>query len=174
MKSKVMFYCLLALSILTLNGCKKNNDDFVDKYVGSYTVKIKPNFNLNYPGYGSYNLSSDIDIETNCVITNKDNNVTIKIEGVNGVIGDITIKAYTDGFSLRLYDSSYDGYIKFSENNNVDCDITLKSTSVSVPYNGTMSWDSSISGTCNADIFGLGLNTQCETSGKISFVANKK
>lgn len=174
MKLKVVFYCLLALSILTLNGCKKNNDDFVDKYVGEYDVKITPVFNLVYPGYNSYTLTTDSAIETNCAITNNDNNVTVKIAGVNGVIDDIVITGFCDGYSMRLYDCSYDGYIRFSLDNNVDCDLTLKNVSVSSPYNGTMSWDMSVSGICNADVFGLGQSMQCDVTGKISFVANEK
>lgn len=174
MKSKVIIYCLVVLSIMTLSGCKKNNDDFVDKYVGSYTVKISPNFNLTYPGQGSYYLNSDVDIETNCVITNNDNNVTISIEGVNGIIDDITMTGYCDGFSLRLNDSRYNGTIKFSETMDVECEINLKGTSISVPYNGIMSWESSISGSCDADISGLGQTTQCSTTGRITFVATEK
>ena len=174
MKSKVMFYCLLAFTVVTLSGCKKNNEDFVEKYVGSYKISIKPNFNLTYSGYGPYNLTSDSNIETNCTITNNDNNVVVKIEGVNGIIDDITITGYCDGFSMRLDDSSYDGYIRFSANDNVDCDIILDNPSVSTPYNGRLSWDSSVSGTCKADIFGLGSDTQCDVIGKISFVADKK
>lgn len=174
MKSKVIFCCLLALSVFTLNGCKKNDEGFVEKYVGTYDIKITPNFNLTYSGYGSYALTTDSAIETKCVITNDDNNVTVKIDGVNGVIDDIVITGYCDGFNMRLNDCVYDGYIKFSADNNIDCDISLKNPGVSTPYNGTMSWDSSVSGTCNADIFGLGEIIQSNVSGKISFVANKR
>lgn len=175
MKFKMMLYCLVTLSVftLTLCGCKKNNDDFVEKYVGTYDIKITPNFNLTYSGYGSYPLTPESAIETSCVITNNDNDMTIKITGVNGIIDDMVITGYCDGFSMRLDDSNYDGDIRFSANNNVDCNITLNNPNVSTPYNGTMSWDSSVSGICKADVFGLGESTQSDVTGKISFVATK-
>lgn len=175
MKFKAFFYSLLALSLFALYSCNGNDDDLVDEYTGSYNIVITPNFNLTYPGFGSYNLTANSSIKTTGVITDDDNNnITIKIEGVNGYIDDITITAFCDTFSMRLNDSSYDGYIRFDANNNIYCDLILKGTSVSTPYNGTMSWDIPVSGTCEADIFGLGQSTQCDVSGKISFVATKK
>ena len=164
----------MAFTILTISGCKKNDDADVDKYVGTYKVKITPNFNLTYPGYGSYSLTSESAIETDCVITNFNENVTVKIEGVNGFINDIVITGYCNGLGMNLDDCTYDGHIRFDDNNYVECDITLDNPRVSSPYNGTMSWESSVTGTCNVDIFGLGQNTQCDVSGNISFVADKK
>lgn len=165
---------LLAISLLILSGCNNNDDDYVDKYVGNYKVKITPDFNLTYPGYGSYNMSSDYEIETDCVIANNGKDVTVRMDGVNGVISDIEITGYCDGLGMHLDDCAYEGFIRFDANNYVKCDLTLNNPNVSSPYNGTLSWEASVSGTCDVDVFGFGQNTQCNTTGKISFAASKK
>lgn len=174
MRFKVFICCLLAFTVLASTSCNKNDDDSVDRFVGEYKISITPNFMLTYSGYGTYNLTTDYPIETDCSITNNDNNVTVKIKGINGVLNDIVISGRCDGLGMRLNDSDYDGFIRFNDNDYVRCDINLRNPNVSSPYNGTMSWESSVSGSCRVDIFGMGEEVLCDVSGKITFVANEK
>ena len=77
-----------------MSSCGPDNDDYADKVDGRYKVKITPNLNLKYDGNDMPSITSEI--ETTGTITKEDEqgNVTIRIEGVNGMINDIEMDAY--------------------------------------------------------------------------------
>ena len=100
MKSKHLIYCLLAFCFFALSSCGPDNDDYADKVDGRYKVKITPNLNLKYDGNDMPSITSEI--ETTGTITKEDEqgNVTIRIEGVNGMINDIEMDAYCSRFTV--------------------------------------------------------------------------
>ncbi|MBQ4548787.1 MAG: hypothetical protein IJA42_06355 [Bacteroidales bacterium] len=170
MKIKKIICCLLALCIVTLMSCDNKDTDSYERVVGDYSIKITPLLNVKY-GNSTVSLSAET-IETTCSITAKDDkgNVFVQIDGINGMINEMSFDAYCDGIGMRLDKSSYDGIIYTSEYGIIDCDVDLKNPTVSIYNSRLLSWESSINGECEINISGLDLET-CGLTGKLQFEA---
>lgn len=167
MKSKQLFYCLLAFCVFTLSSCGPDNVDYANKVDGNYNVKITPNLTPIFDGNTFPSIVTEI--ETTASITKDDElgNVTIKIKGVNGSINDIEMKAYCSGLGMNIEDSEYKGVISSPEYGGVDCDFTLKNPTTSISNARVFTWSSTVSGTCEVNY--VGLDMKCNTSGTINF-----
>ena len=167
MKSKHLIYCLLALCFFALSSCGPENVDYANKVVGNYNVKITPNINLKSDGNSFPSI--ELDVETVGTITKDDElgNVTIKIQGVNGLINDIEMKAYCSGLGMNIEDCTYAGMISSSEYGGVDCNITLKNPTTTISNSKIFNWNSTVTGRCLINF--IGLEITCETSGLINF-----
>lgn len=170
---KKVIYCLMALLLVVSSSCEKEKTDYVQKVVGNYDVKITPNLNVNY-GSSSVSMSAEV-VETTLSVTKKDDdgNVVVKVEGINGMINDLVFDAYCDGLGMKMENNSYDGVLSTTQYGIVDCDFNLKNPTVSIYNSGVLSWESTVSGTCDINISGLDSEI-CNVSGKIRFEATKK
>ena len=174
MKVKSLIYCLLAFCILALSSCGPENDDYVDKVVGEYNVKITPNISVKY-GNSTLTIKTEA-IVTTAVVTAKDDvgNIKMQIDGVNGEMGEMFFEGYCDGLGLKLQNYHYDGVFYSPEYGMIYCDIDLKNPTISIYNSRTLTWNSTItSGTCEVNISGLGGETYA-VSGSIQFDAKGK
>ena len=123
--------------------------------------------NLKYDGNDMPSITSEI--ETTGTITKEDEqgNVTIRIEGVNGMINDIEMDAYCSGLGMSIEDSSYKGIIATSEYESATCDILLNNPTTTISNARVFNWNSTISGQC--EIYFIGLDMTCDVTGTISF-----
>lgn len=172
MKIKTLLFGLLAFVVLTFSSCGPDNEEYADKVVGSYDVKITPNITVKYEGQ-SMPLSFDA-INTTCYISRvgDGSDVKIKINGVNGLINDIEMDAYCSGLGMDVEDCSYDGIIATNDNTVMDCDLTLKNSSSTISNAKILSWNSTVSGKCEFEY--VGLNITCNVSGTINYYATMK
>lgn len=163
----------MAFVIVGLMSCEKEKTDYVEKVVGKYDVTISPNLNVSY-GSSSIPISAE-SVETTLDVTKKDDdgNVVLNVKGVNGMIGEFVFEGYLDGIGMRLENNQYDGVLTTAQYGIVDCDMNLKNPTVSIYNSGILSWESTVSGTCEINISGLD-NETCNVSGKIRFEATKK
>lgn len=163
----------MALCLVTLSSCEKEKTDYTEKVVGEYNIKITPNFNVKY-GSSTMPISAET-IETTCTITEKDDegNVIVQINGVNGLINEMIFEAYCDGLGMKLDNNHYDGIIYTSEYGMINCDIELKNPTVSIYNSRILSWESTVSGTCEINISGLD-DERCDVTGNIHFEATGK
>ena len=174
MKVKSLIYCLLAFCMLALSSCGPENDDYVDKVVGEYNIKITPNISVKY---GNSTLPITIEtIETTAVVTEKDDagNVTMQINGVNGEISEMFFEGYCDGLGLKLQDYHYDGVFYSPEYGMIYCDIELKNPTVSIYNSRMLNWKSTFTtGTCGINISGLD-EANYDVTGSVQFEAKGK
>ena len=173
MKSKGIIFCLLALCIMTLMSCEKEKTDYTEKVVGDYNIKITPYLNAKF-GNSAVPLIAET-IETTCHITkiDEDGYVVMKIDGVNGMINDMTFTAYCDGLGMKLNNNEYEGLIYTSEYGMIQCDVELKNPTVSIYNSRMLSWESSVTGECEINISGLD-DIDCDVTGEFQFEATSK
>lgn len=174
MKVKNVIYCLLAFCMLTLSSCGPENDDYVDKVVGDYNIRITPNITVKF-GNNTLPIKTET-VVTTAVVAEKDDagNVTMQIDGVNGEVGEMFFEGYCDGLGLKLQDYHYDGIFYSPEYGIIYCDIKIKNPTISIYNSKTLTWNSTItSGTCEVNISGLGGETYT-VSGSVLFDAKGK
>ncbi len=167
MKSKHLIYCLLAFCVFTLSSCGPDNVDYANKVDGSYDVTITTNINLKYEGNSIPSIATEIETKGTITKDNESGNVTIRIEGVNGAINDIVMKAFCSGLGMKIDQSSYDGIISSTEYGIVECMLTLKNPTTTISNARIFNWDSTVSGQCVVNY--IGQEMTCETSGTINF-----
>lgn len=172
MKIKTLLFGLLAFVVLTFSSCGPDNEEYADKVVGSYDVKITPNLTVKYEGM-VMPVSFDA-INTTCYISRvgDDADVKIKINGVNGIINDIEMDAYCSGLGMNVEDCSYDGIITSDDNTIMDCNLSLKNSTSTISNAKILNWNSSVSGNCEFEY--VGLNITCNVSGTINYYATYK
>ncbi len=172
MKSKKLIYCLLMFCVITLLSCDKEKTDYTGKVVGDYDVKISPNLNVKYGGnFMSIPIES---VDTKCVITEKDDEyVYVQMDGVNGLISEMFFEAYCDGLGMKLESSIYEGVLYSPEYGIIDCRLKLKNPTVSIYNSRNLSWESTVTGSCEINISGLDSVT-VEVTGEIQFEAKGK
>lgn len=173
MKMKKVIYCLMAFLLVVSSSCEKEKTDYVQKVVGNYDVKITPNLNVNY-GNSSVPISAET-VETNLSVTKKDDdgNVVITVESINGLINELVFDAYCDGLGMKMENNHYEGVLNTVPYGMINCDFNLKNPTVSIYNSGVLSWESTVSGTCEINISGLD-NEICNVSGNIRFEATEK
>ena len=172
MKIKTLLLSLLAFVVLTFSSCGPDNEEYADKVVGSYDVKITPNLTVKYEGT-SMPVSFD-PINTTCYISRvgDDADVKIKINGVNGMINDIEMDAYCSGLGMKVEGSSYDGIIATNDNTVMDCDLNFKNSTSTISNAKILSWNSTVTGKCEMEY--VGLNITCNVTGTINYYATYK
>lgn len=172
MKLKHFVYCLLAFVLVGFSSCEPDNEDYADKVVGDYDMKITPNLKIKLDG--NTLTPNGETIETTCSIMkeNEEGNVTIYIDGVNGMINEMQMKAFCSGLGMNIEDSNYDGIIYHEEYGRIDCDIKLANPNTSISNAKILSWESTVSGICELNYSGLPMT--CEVSGTIGFYATVK
>ena len=149
MKLKNVIYCLLAFCMLALSSCGPENDDYVDKVVGEYNIRITPNITVKF-GNNTLPIKTET-VVTTAVVAEKDDagNVTMQIDGVNGEVGEMFFEGYCDGLGLKLQDYHYDGIFYSPEYGIIYCDIKIKNPTMapyivdvkaSEPYVAQKSW----------------------------------
>mgnify|MGYP003292407771 FL=1 len=174
MKVKGLIYCLLAFCMLALSSCGPDNEDYTEKVVGEYNIKITPNISVKY-GNSTLPIATET-IETTAVVTEKDDegNVTMQINGVNGEFSELFFEGYCDGLGLKLQNNHYDGVFYSPEYGIIYCDIELKNPTVSIYNSRILNWKSTfITGTCGVNISGLDV-ANYNVSGSIQFEAKGK
>lgn len=167
MKSKYLVCCLLAFCLLTLCSCGPDNVDYANKVEGSYNVKITTDIFPKSDGENLPSIKSAINTKGTIKKDDESGNVTIKIQGVNGVINDIMMKAYCSGLGMKIEESVYKGILSSSLYGGVDCDFTLKNPTTTISSARTFDWESTVSGQCVVNYTGLEMS--CTTSGTIYF-----
>lgn len=167
MKFRRMFYCAVTFCLFALSSCGPENVDYANKVVGNYIVKITPNINLKYEGNNLPPVSETIETTGTITKDGEDGDVTIKIDGVNGFINDIEMKAYCSGLGMNIEDSSYDESISIGEYGRIECDLIMKNPTTTISNAKIFNWDSTISGECELNYVGLDIKT--EASGSINF-----
>ena len=173
MKSKKVICCLLAICLVTLFSCGIDASDYTDKVVGNYDIKVTPNLTIKY---GNSNLSITAETATTtAVVTAIDDSsdVTMQIDGVNGVINEMFFEGYCDGLGMKFQNNHYDGLFYSPEYGMIYCDIDLKNPTISISNSRVLSWESTVTGTCEVNISGLD-NETYTVSGKIQFYATGK
>ena len=174
MKVKSLIYCLLAFCMLALSSCGPENDDYVDKVVGEYNIKITPNITVKF-GNNTLPIKTET-VVTTAVVAEKDDagNVTMQIDGVNGEVGEMFFEGYCDGLGLKLQDYHYDGIFYSPEYGIIYCDIELKNPTVSIYNSKMLNWKSTFTtGTCGINISGLD-EANYDVTGSIQFEAKGK
>ena len=172
MKIKTLLLSLLAFMLLTFSSCGPENDEYADKVVGNYDVKITPNLTIKYEGM-VMPVSFDA-INTTCYISRvgDDADVKIKIKGVNGMINDIEMDAYCSGLGMRVEDCSYDGILVSDDNTIMDCNLNFKNSTSTISNAKILNWNSTVSGKCEFEY--VGLNITCNVTGTINYYATYK
>lgn len=174
MKVKNVIYCLLAFCILALSSCGPENDDSVDKIVGEYKVNVTPNLNVKLSEGTVLPVAAETIATTGKVeAVDEDGNVIIMIDGLQGEFSEISFDAYYDGLRLNIENNHYEGIIYTQKYGAIYCDVNLKNPMISIYNSTTLSWESTVSGTCEINVSGLD-NMMCDVSGKISFEAIEK
>ena len=174
MKFKSLIYCLLAFCVLALSSCGPENEDYVEKVVGEYNIKITPSITVKY-GNSTLPVATEV-VETTAVITAKDDagNVTMQINGVNGEFSELFFEGYCDGLGLKFENVNYDGVLYSPEYGIIYCDIELKNPTVSIYNSKMLNWKSTFTtGTCGINISGLD-EANYDVSGSIQFEAKGK
>ena len=173
MKSKKVICCLLTICLVTLFSCGIEGTDYTDRVVGSYDIKVTPNFIIKN---GNTSLSIPVETATTTAsVTAKDDNgnVTMQIDGINGVINEMFFEGYCDGLGMKFQNAHYDGLFYSPEYGMIYCDINLKNPTISISNSRVLSWESTVTGTCEVNISGLD-NEKYTVSGKIQFYATGK
>lgn len=167
MKSKKIFYCLIAFCMFALVSCGPQNVDYANKVVGNYNVKITPNLSLKF--YGGVISSGNNVIETTCIITKKDEsgNVEIEIKGVNGVIDDFKMNAYCSGLGMKIENCNYDDYMTLEDVGRMDCDLYFKNPTTTISNAKVFNWNTTLTGSCEMDYTGLQIT--CDVTGSFNF-----
>lgn len=168
MKSKQIIYCLLSLCLFAMTSCGPENVDYANKVVGNYDVKITPNLNLKFAGTAMPSISStEINTTGTIIKDNEDGDVTIKINGINGYISDIEMKAICSGLGMNIDESSYDGILHDNEYGMIKCDFNLTNPTTTISNAKIFNWNSTISGQC--DVNYIGLDMKCDATGSFNF-----
>lgn len=159
--------------MFALTSCEKEKDDYTEKVVGEYSMKITPNISVSYA-----NQSLPVTMETvttTCEITKVDDkgNVLVAIDGINGVVGEMFFNGYCDGLGMKLENNTYDGVFSTSDYGSAYFDLKLKNPTVSIYSNSSLSWESTVTGSCDINLSGLD-NISCDVNGKIRFEAIEK
>lgn len=172
MKIKTLLLVLLTFVVLTFSSCGPDNEEYADKVVGSYNVKITPNLTIKYEGM-VMPVTFDA-VNTTCYISRvgDDADVKIEINGVNGLINDIVMDAYCSGLGMNVEDCAYDGIITSTDNTIIDCDLNLKNSTSTISNAKILNWNSSVSGKCEFEY--VGINITCNVSGTINYYATMK
>lgn len=173
MNTKKTIFCLLAFCMVMLSSCGGDDTDYVEKIIGEYDIEVTPVLNVKFGNSVLPIVAETINTTGRINATNDDGNVVVMIDGVNGKIGEISFVGYCDDLGLELENNSYEGYIQTSEYGQVYCNVNLKNPKVSIYNSASLSWESSVTGTCEINISGLD-NMTCDVTGKIQFEANEK
>lgn len=163
-----MTFCLAVLA-----SCGPQDSDYSDKVVGEYNIKVTPSLSVKF---GNSNVSVATEaVNTTASIVAKDDNgdVAMQVDGVNGALNDMFFEGYCDGLGMKLDNNNYDGIFYSPEYGIIYCDINLKNPTVSVYNSRTLTWESTVTGTCEVNISGLD-NETYTVSGKILFDATGK
>ena len=168
MKIKHLIICLLAFS-MALTSCGPDNEEYADKVVGNYDMKITPNLTVKYEGQ-VIPITFD-EIYTTCSITKlgEDANVTILINGVNGTINEMVMMAYCSGLGMNIEDSSYDGVIITDSYVRMDCNLSLNNPTATISNAKVFNWNSTVTGKCEMDYNDIPIT--CDVSGTLNFYA---
>lgn len=169
MKTKRLILCLLALCIFALSSCGPDNEEYADKVVGDYNIKITPYLTVKYEGQTLPVTINEINTTCSITKTTDDGNVALKINGVNGEIGDIEMNGYCSGLGMKLDDGTYDGSIKTEDQGRMECNINLKNSTASISNAKVLNWNSTVTGKCEINY--VGLDITCDVSGTINYYA---
>lgn len=163
----------MAFCIVALSSCGPQDSDYSDKVVGEYNIKVTPNLSVKF-GNSNVSVTTEAVNTTASIVAKDDNsNVAMQLAGVNGMMNDMFFEGYCDGLGMKLDNNNYDGIFYSPEYGLIYCDISLKNPTVSVYNSRTLTWESTVSGTCEVNISGLDTET-CTVSGKILFDATGK
>lgn len=169
MKIKRLLLCLMTFTIMTLSSCGPNNEEYADKVVGNYNVKITPYLTVKYEGQTLPVTIEEINTTCSIVSTDEEGSVKMEIDGVNGVISEIVMNGYCSGLGLKLEDCSFDGFITTEDNSRMECNIKLKNSTASISNAKVLNWSSTVTGKCQINY--VGLDITCDVSGTISYYA---
>lgn len=169
MKSKHLFFSLLAFAMLVMSSCSEKDTDYAERFIGEYNITLTPNLVATID-MGQIPITFE-KITTTCNIVKEDDkgNVKIVIEPINGVIGRIELEAFCDGLGMHIEDYSYNGSIAINEIDKINCNIKLKGSTVSYTSTKTYSWNSSVTG--KATLNYSGIDQSCDITGNIEFYA---
>ena len=169
MKIKTLLISLLSFVVLILNGCSPKNEEYVDKVIGTYNLKITPNLKVKFDGQA---LPVSIDaINTTCNISKGITKASV-IMKIDGVINNMEMTALCSGLGMDVEDSTYDGIITTSGNDIIYCNLTLKNSSSTITNAKILNWNSTVSGKCELEYDGLDIT--CNVSGTINYYATMK
>ena len=170
MKIKRLLLCLMTLTMMTLSSCGPNNEEYADKVLGDYNIKITPYLTVKYEGQALPMTIEEINTTCSITSTNEDDgSVKLEIDGINGEISEIVMNGYCSGLGLKFEDCSYDGFIMTEDNGRMECNINLKSSTASISNAKVLNWSSTVTGKCQINY--VGLDITCDVSGTISYYA---
>lgn len=176
MKIKTLLAVLLAVCVVALSGCGKDEENYTESFKGTYTMTMTPIISMSVEG-----IEVEVPVEAienvKCTITETSKNnvlVTLLDESSSPILA-FSGTCDESGIHLKSYTISETVYID-EEYGYADLDLTFGSATVSKPVNGNISWVTSLSGTVGMDwevTPGYTIPMVAELAGNITFSGTK-
>lgn len=185
MKIKNLFFCLLAVCVLTFSSCNKE-ENYAEKFTGTYTMTMTPSISVSVQGMGEIEIPVEATEGIKCVISEaatknsvaitlyKENNPVFVFNGTCDETG-MHIKTFTIDQVMDL-----DQVIDLGEVmdlSEADLDITFGGTTAAEPVDGKISWTNALTGTIGMEVEmapGYAMPMEAELSGNMAFSGVKQ
>lgn len=184
MKIKSLLVCMLAVVAISLSSCKKDDVNYAQDFVGTYSMTLTPSITATatvpVPGMGELPIEEEY-FESfdgvKCTIKETvPNSVTVNI-GVENVPLFI-IKGTCDEAGMHLETYKFNQTIPAGEElGNLALNISLGSATVAAPTNGKISWTTTLAGTLGMDMEvmpGVVVPIEAELAGNMAFAGTKQ
>lgn len=178
MKIKSLLVCMLAVVAISLSSCKKDDVNYAENFVGTYSMTLTPSITATVPTMGELPIE-DFDSFDGVKCTIKEtvsNSVTVSIFVENVPL--FNIKGTCDEAGMHLDTYKFDQIIPAGEElGDLALNINLGSATVATPTNGKISWTTTLSGTLGMDMEvmpGVVVPVEAELAGNMAFAGTKQ
>ena len=178
MKIKSLLVCMLAVVAISLSSCKKDDVNYAENFVGTYSMTLTPSITATVPGMGELPIE-DFDSFDGVKCTIKEtvsNSVTVSIFVENVPL--FNIKGTCDEAGMHLETYKFNQTIPAGEElGDLALNINLGSATVAAPTNGKISWTTTLSGTLGMDMEvmpGVVVPVEAELAGNMAFAGTKQ
>lgn len=198
MKIKSLLVCMLAVVAISLSSCKKDDVNYAENFVGTYSMTLTPSITANATAVLSIpipGMDGEIDVPKellNNIIPFEDfesfdgvkctiketvsNSVTVSIFVENVPL--FNIKGTCDEAGMHLDTYKFDQIIPAGEElGDLDLNISLGSATVAAPTNGKISWTTTLAGTIDGiktEIYGVEASIKAQLAGNMAFAGTKQ
>lgn len=178
MKIKSLLVCMLAVVAISLSSCKKDDVNYAENFVGTYSMTLTPSITATLPS-GEELPIEDFDSFDGVKCTIKEtvsNSVTVSIFVENVPL--FNIKGTCDEAGMHLDTYKFDQTIPAGEElGDLALNISLGSATVAAPTNGKISWTTTLAGTLGMDMEvmpGVVVPIEAELAGNMAFAGTKQ
>lgn len=182
MKIKSLLVCMLAVVAISLSSCKKDDVNYAQDFVGTYSMTLTPSITATVPVPGMGELPIEEEYfesfdGVKCTIKETVSNsvmVTIVVENVPL----FNIKGTCDEAGMHLETYKFNQTLPTGEElGDLALNISLGSATVAAPTNGKISWTTTLAGTLGMDMEvmpGVVVPIEAELAGNMAFAGTKQ